>query len=139
MAYFIGHEKVIQDGAILNWVMRGRPGRDADLTFSLCVRFIELPDGRSGVVLDQGSTHVPDEIDVTCIQSEDIALHKGQAVFLEGMNGLFVKFERDYYQLFTVVRGSVRSGIEGKLYFHTFVPAPFGNGEIVYTEAQWLE
>lgn len=139
MAYFPDHEKTIQDGTTLTWVMQGRPGRDANLKFSLCVRFIELPEGRYGVILDQEQTDIPGEIDVTYIQPEDIAIHKLQVVFLAGMNGLFVKFERDYYHLFSVVAGSVQVGVQGKLYFHTYLPEEFGTGEIVYTEKQWLE
>lgn len=139
MAYFSDNKKIILEGTTLGWVMYGRPGRDAHLRLSLQVRFVRLSDGRYGVVLDQNGTLVPDDIDVTFIQPEDMTIWKGQVVFLAGMNGLYLQFEGDYYQLFSIVRGSVVPGVQGKLYFHTYLPVDCGEGKIVYTEDQKLE
>lgn len=142
MVYFKDHEKTVEDGTVLSWIMQGhsdRPEGKANLRFTLQVRFVRNQYGRRGIVLDQAQTDVPDEIKLTALQPNDMDMYKGQVVWLAGYNGMVVEFEGDLYLLFQVLMLGFEEGVGGWIYFHSFLPEQFGGGDIVYSERQFLE
>ena len=133
------NRKATSEAAILHWRMQGRPGRKANLEFTLKVHFVELQDGRRGLVLDPAGSQVPEALTVSCFQPWDIATNNiGQVVWLAGMNGLMVEFEGDDYHLFQICEGSVTPHVGGDLYF-IYPPLPAESGNLVYSEEQFLE
>lgn len=134
MVYFTSHRKTVTDGAVLEWVVQGRPGREANIKVRLQVNFVALPDAHEGITLD---VVTDDAISITALQpAYDTTQHHGQVVWLKGYNGVVLEFEGDTYLLFKVE--SVEPGLEGDIYFH-ILPTAFGDGDIVYSERQWLE
>lgn len=142
MVYFKDHEKFVEDGSVFTWMMKGRPDRpegEANICFTLQVRFVRNQDCRRGIVLDQEQTDIPDEIKLIALQPNDVDMYKGQVVWLAGYNGLVVEFEGDLYLLFQVLMLGFEEGVGGWIYFHSFLPEEFGGGDIVYSEKQFLE
>jgi len=125
------NEKWVSDGMAFDWTMQGRDFFDIPFQLQLC--FVQLPDGRQGVTLGEG-TSLPIEIETTSFQPEDVTVHHGRIVWLKGMNGLAVEFEGDLYSLFEIVE--VSAGVGGKLYFHFMSGEldPAGKGEVVWSE-----
>lgn len=126
--------EVAQD-SVFHWTMQGPEGRNANLEFALQIHFVSLPDGTKGFILGI-DTILPDEIEVHGLAGSDSVSYKGRVLWLKDHNGLAVTFEDEIYPL-VVVEKVNESG--GKLYFHSYLPKEFGDGQIVLDESQWLE
>ncbi|MDQ3008861.1 MAG: hypothetical protein M3Q81_04680 [bacterium] len=131
----LNHTFDIVKGRRLTLIVKGRPGQDANIEFSLILEFVTLPDGRWAMTLHE-SCQVPVGIEITYLQTEDVVILNGTVYWLAGMNGMCLHFEGDVYQIAKLL--SV-DDIEGTIYF-THLPKELGgDGEIWYDLNQWNE
>lgn len=139
MAYSSGHERNIGNGGIFSWWMYGR-GRKSGLYVRLSLRVVALPDGQTGIAIDQYGSIIPEEIELDTVNPDhDDVLHHGQQVWVTGGNGLYLRFEGDYYPLVNPLRWAEDD--EGLIVYFGFLPfgPPKSDGAIHYSDDIFLE
>jgi hypothetical protein len=113
----------INQNRVLAWAIDALP-------FWLQIEFVRLENNKIGVALNPLRTHIPDEIELTAIQSHDILeLPDGRLVWLLKGHGLTIRYRGNHYPLFRI--DEIDKTLEtGRLSFY-YLPAQFKHGDII--------
>ncbi|HBP00576.1 MAG: hypothetical protein UU48_C0016G0005 [Candidatus Uhrbacteria bacterium GW2011_GWF2_41_16] len=131
----IDRKKTVYEGDRISFLMQGK--YKAGLPVSLRLHFDKLQDGHGIVKFDRAGTVLPTGVELGGREGYERMLDGIDVAYIEGHNGLSLKFEGDEMPIFGIEKVHPAEGAE--LYFHVLPVELGGDGEIVSNETIFHE
>ena len=130
--YFPNRKKVVNNGQVLNWVMKFDGMEDLEVPITIEIAIGKLPNGSFGLTLGPKS-NLPETAEVVSLIRPH-QLHHAKLYWIKG-DTMALEYG-EHYLIFVVEEVFADSAT---LYFHAYLPKEFGGGDMVYTSTQHLE